>query len=230
MRERERDKHARKHARTRSAHTHAPSPPAASKARRRSASALFAAMRSRCASVSMAPVREATGRRTDAMLLKGLLRIAPGMKLGEYCECGTACVYDGGCVRRARADGRHWTRGTCIPPSLALRLAAAAWGQGRARGGCVRAQGGGGVCGGGGAFLGEEGGVLRWHGRVHRRVMVQVMPSGRRRDEGGAAARQQVLRQEVRVALKGRGAGGGRARHVPPGHESPPATASYCSG
>ena len=123
MRERERDKHARKHARTRSAHTHAPSPPAASKARRRSASALFAAMRSRCASVSMAPVREATGRRTDAMLLKGLLRIAPGMKLGEYCECGTACVYDGGCVRRARADGRHWTRGTCIPPSLALRQA-----------------------------------------------------------------------------------------------------------
>ena len=123
MRERERDKHARKHARTRSAHTHAPSPPAASKARRRSASALFAAMRSRCASVSMAPVREATGRRTDAMLLKGLLRIAPGMKLGEYCECGTACVYDGGCVRRARADGRHWTRGTCIPPSLALRRA-----------------------------------------------------------------------------------------------------------
>ena len=147
MRERERDKHARKHARTRSAHTHAPSPPAASKARRRSASALFAAMRSRCASVSMAPVREATGRRTDAMLLKGLLRIAPGMKLGEYCECGTACVYDGGCVRRARADGRHWTRGTCIPPSLALRQARCRMGAREGAGGCVRAQGGGGVCG-----------------------------------------------------------------------------------
>mmetsp|Transcript_7953 Transcript_7953/g.23969 ORF Transcript_7953/g.23969 Transcript_7953/m.23969 type:complete len:246 (-) Transcript_7953:195-932(-) len=44
--------------------------------------------------------------------------------------------------------------------------------------------------------------------------MVQVMPSGRRRDEGGAAARQQVLRQEVRVALQVGGEADGKLRHV----------------